>query len=143
MIDKATGLSEKQKAFCDYYIANGGNGTQAAKDAGYKGKSDGTYAVTANENLRKPKIKAYIAERMTEIESNRIASAEECMQILTSIARGEATDVDSKGNVIPVPCGARTKAAELMLRVHGSFNDKLSIKNEGPIVLAGDDLVPD
>ena len=23
MIDKATGLSEKQKAFCDYYIANG------------------------------------------------------------------------------------------------------------------------
>lgn len=138
MIDKATGLSEKQKAFCDYYIANGGNGTQAAKDAGYKGKNDSTYAVTANENLRKPKIKAYIAERIAEIESNRIASADEAMQIITSLARGEP---NANGKLPPAIVQAR--CAETLLRVYGKFDDKLTVRNEGPIVLAGDDLVPD
>ena len=66
MIDKATGLSEKQKAFCDYYIANGGNGTQAAKDAGYKGKNDKVFDSVARENLGKPRIKKYIDENSTK-----------------------------------------------------------------------------
>lgn len=138
MIDKATGLSEKQKAFCDYYIANGGNGTQAAKDAGYKGKSDSAYAVIANENLRKLKVKEYIDERMAEIESNRIASADEAMQIITSLARGEP---NANGKLPPAIVQAR--CAETLLRVYGKFDNKLTVRNEGPIVLAGDDLVPD
>lgn len=126
--DAETGLTEKQKAFCDYYITCHGNATEAAKQAGYKAKN--ARGIGA-ENLTKPNILKYIQERMKVIESNRIASAEECMQILTSIARGEGKDSD------------KVKAIELVLRVNGSFNDKLSIKTEGPIVLAGDELVQD
>ena len=138
MIDKATGLSEKQKAFCDYYIANGGNGTQAAKDAGYKGKNDKVFDSVARENLGKPRIKKYIDERMAEIESKRIASADEAMQIITSLARGEP---NANGKLPPAIVQAR--CAETLLRVYGKFDDKLTVCNEGPIVLAGDDLVPD
>lgn len=138
MIDKATGLSEKQKAFCDYDIANGGNGTQAAKDAGYKGKNDKVFDSVARENLGKPRIKKYIDERMAEIESKRIASADEAMQIITSLARGEP---NANGKLPPAIVQAR--CAETLLRVYGKFDDKLTVRNEGPIVLAGDDLVPD
>ena len=138
MIDKATGLSEKQKAFCDYYIANGGNGTQAAKDAGYKGKNDKVFDSVARENLGKPRIKKYIDERMAEIESKRIASADEAMQIITSLARGEP---NANGKLPTAIVQAR--CAETLLRVYGKFDDKLTVRNEGPIVLAGDDLVPD
>ena len=138
MIDKATGLSEKQKAFCDHYIANGGNGTQAAKDAGYKGKNDKVFDSVARENLGKPRIKKYIDERMAEIESKRIASADEAMQIITSLARGEP---NANGKLPPAIVQAR--CAETLLRVYGKFDDKLTVRNEGPIVLAGDDLVPD
>ena len=138
MIDKVTGLSEKQKAFCDCYIANGGNGTQAAKDAGYKGKNDKVFDSVARENLGKPRIKKYIDERMAEIESKRIASADEAMQIITSLARGEP---NANGKLPPAIVQAR--CAETLLRVYGKFDDKLTVRNEGPIVLAGDDLVPD
>lgn len=138
MIDKATGLSEKQKAFCDYYIANGGNGTQAAKDAGYKGKNDKVFDSVARENLGKPRIKKYIDERMAEIESKRIASADEAMQIITSLARGEP---NANGKLPPAIVQAR--CAETLLRVYGKFDDKLTVRNEGPVVLAGDDFVPD
>lgn len=138
MIDKATGLSEKQKAFCDYYIANGGNGTQAAKDAGYKGKNDKVFDSVARENLGKPRIKKYIDERMAEIESKRIASADEAMQIITSLARGEP---NANGKLPPAIVQAR--CAETLLRVYGKFDDKLTVRNEGPIVLAGDNFVPD
>ena len=138
MIDKATGLSEKQKSFCDYYIANGGNGTQAAKDAGYKGKNDKVFDSVARENLGKPRIKKYIDERMAEIESKRIASADEAMQIITSLARGEP---NANGKLPPAIVQAR--CAETLLRVYGKFDDKLTVRNEGPVVLAGDDLVPD
>ena len=138
MIDKATGLSEKQKAFCDYYIANGGNGTQAAKDAGYKGKNDKVFDSVARENLGKPRIKKYIDERMAKIESKRIASADEAMQIITSLARGEP---NANGKLPPAIVQAR--CAETLLRVYGKFDDKLTVRNEGPVVLAGDDFVPD
>ena len=138
MIDKATGLSEKQKAFCDYYIANGGNGTQAAKDAGYKGKNDKVFDSVARENLGKPRIKKYIDERMAEIESKRIASADEAMQIITSLARGEPYAYGK----LP-PAIVQSRCAETLLRVYGKSDDKLTVRTEGPLALAGDDPVPD
>ena len=59
-------LTMKQKAFCDHYIANNGNGTQAAREAGYKG-NDVTLGAVSTENLRKPLIKAYIDANMQPI----------------------------------------------------------------------------
>lgn len=82
-------LTPKQKAFADNYIENGGNATAAAISAGYSKK---TAAVTAFENLRKPNILGYIAERQREYESAKIATLQEIQEIRTAIARGEEKD---------------------------------------------------
>jgi phage terminase small subunit len=54
-------LTPKQEKFYKRYISNDFNGVEACKFAGYKG-TDGTLAVVANENLRKPNIMKAIAE---------------------------------------------------------------------------------
>lgn len=81
-------LTPRQKAFADYYIELG-NAEEAAVKAGYsKAYARGqSYKLLANVG-----IKAYVDERMEEIESNRIMKADEALQLLTSIARGEVMD---------------------------------------------------
>ena len=80
-----TKLTEKQKRFADYYIETG-NATQAAVKAGYSKK----YANTnASKLLQNTTIKNYIDEKLEEMSSQRIASANEVMELLTSAARGE------------------------------------------------------
>ena len=81
-------LTPKQKAFCDYYIQTG-NASDAARKAGY---SEKTAPFIGAENLKKPKISAYIAERLAEADKKRIADADEVMQFYTSVLRGEVKD---------------------------------------------------
>lgn len=81
-------LTPKQKAFCDYYIECA-NATEAAIRAGYSKK---TAKVIGAENLSKPYLSQYIAQRMKQIEDKRIAKAEEVMQFFTSTMRGEVKD---------------------------------------------------
>lgn len=78
-------LTPKQAKFVDEYVISG-NATEAAKKAGYAGK---TIRKTASENLTKPDIKEAIERRMKEIESQKIADGKEAMEGLSSIARQE------------------------------------------------------
>lgn len=81
-------LTEKQKKFADYYIELG-NATQAAIKAGYSAK----YANTnASKLLQNTTIKSYIDERMEQLASKRIMSAQEAVELLSSIARAEITE---------------------------------------------------
>lgn len=84
-------LTLKQKAFCDFYLENGGVGADAARKAGYKGSPHSLESM-ACENLRKPAITAYIAERMAKIDSDKIATLEEIQQFRTQLLRGEVKD---------------------------------------------------
>ena len=81
-------LTPKQKAFSDYYIECG-NATEAAKRAGY---SEKTAYRTGADNIKKPQIIDYIAERTKPKEDNRIASGDEVMEFLTAVMRGEIKD---------------------------------------------------
>lgn len=81
-------LTEKQKKFADYYIELG-NATQAAIKAGYAKRSAQQMGA---ENLLKPVIKSYIDERLEQIASERIMSAQEAVELLSSIARAEITE---------------------------------------------------
>lgn len=81
-------LTPKQKAFADEYLICG-NATQAAKKAGYKEKA--AYAMGA-ENLKKPQISAYIAERQKQVEDSRIADVKEVMEFYSAVLRGEVKD---------------------------------------------------
>lgn len=121
-------LTNKQRRFCEEYLVDL-NGTQAAIRAGY---SKHTANRIATENLSKPVIKEFIAQRMAEKESELIASQSEVMKYLTSVIRGQ-----SKSSVVVVePTGAREiekspdekeklKAAELLGKAHGIFTEKI------------------
>lgn len=81
-------LTPKQKTFADEYLICG-NATEAARKAGYNPKSA---RQIATENLAKPSISAYIAERQKQIEDSRIANIKEVLEFYSSVLRGEIKD---------------------------------------------------
>ena len=81
-------LTPKQKAFADEYLMCG-NAAEAARKAGY---SEKTATVIGSENLSKPNILEYIAERQKQIEDSRIANIKEVLEFYSSVLRGEIKD---------------------------------------------------
>lgn len=79
-------MTVKQKKFADEYIKTG-NATQSAVAAGYNEKSARQIGA---ENLSKPYINAYISEQLEKIESHKVMNANEALQRITMIARGES-----------------------------------------------------
>ena len=144
-------MTPKQKRFCDEYLIDT-NATQAAIRAGYSEKT--AYAI-GNENLSKPEIRAYIDERLAEIQSKSIADATEVMQYLTSVLRGEEKEevivVEgcgegySSARHIDKAVGAKDKlkAAELLAKRYGLLTDKVGIEGVVPVVISGDDDLED
>lgn len=59
-------LSEKEKKFCEIYCQFGVSGVEAIYEAGYSPKDKKTAYSMASENLRKPKILAYIEQLYKE-----------------------------------------------------------------------------
>lgn len=128
-------LTQKQKRFCDEYIICL-NATEAAIKAGYAKKS--AYSI-GSENLRKPEIKAYIDERLGEIRGKKIAEAEEIMEYLTKVVRGESESeivvIEGEGlgessarKVTKNPDEKeKLKAAELLGKRYGLFTDKVEL----------------
>lgn len=140
-------LTEKQKRFADYYVETT-NATESAIRAGYSAKSA---ARTGSENLHKPYIKEYIAKRLKQLESKRIASAEEVLQYLTRVVRGTETeevvvvegvgDGRSEATKVDKTLSAkdRIKAAELLGKRYMLFTDKQQVEIAVPTIISGDD----
>ena len=136
-------LTEKQKKFADYYIELG-NATQAAIKSGYSSK----YANTnASKLLQNTTIKSYIDERLSQLASERIVSAEEVLEFLSSVMRNEQKEEVLKGvgmgeqakTHIEVSAKDRVKAAELLGKRYALFTDKTEMTvTEVPVFL--DDL---
>lgn len=85
-------LTQKQKAFADEYIKNGGNATQAYISAGY---SENGANRSAQKLLSKAVISQYIAEKMERIEKEQhrdIMSLAEIQERRSKIAKGEVVD---------------------------------------------------
>ncbi len=137
-------MTEKQRRFCDAYLANGCNATQAAIEAGYRKK---TARSVGSENLTKPDISAYLSEQIRKMHSSKIASADEILSFLSSVAMGEEkeTVVASNGKVVEVPVSMqnRMKASDMILRAHGRYNQSLNITGSVPVVITGTDELED
>lgn len=119
-------LTEKQKRFADEYIISG-NATQAAIKAGYSKK---TAAVIGTENLIKPNIKNYIDERLEELKSERTADAQEVLEYLTGVMRGDEKEevMTEDGVAYREPSVKdKLKAAELLGKRHALFTEKQEI----------------
>lgn len=117
--NKQPELTEKQKRFCEYYIQNP-NATEAALKAGYAKKA--AYA-TGAENLKKPQIQQYIDEALKSMQSKRIADAEEVLEYLTGVMRGDIKDQFEMDASI----SDRNKAAELLGKRYKLFVDKQEV----------------
>lgn len=80
--------NKKWERFCLEY-AKDPNATKAYKNAGYKVKNDASAGSSANKLLKNVKIQARLAELHEEMKSEKIASATEIQERLTSILRME------------------------------------------------------
>jgi phage terminase small subunit len=81
-------LTLKQRRFINAYIANGGNATDAARQAGYK-QTPEALRVTACRMLTKANIQSRIAERLAEDD----VTADEVKKTLASQMRADVTDL--------------------------------------------------
>lgn len=79
-------MTERQKRFCDEYLIDL-NATQAAIRAGY---SEKTAEQTASRLLSFVKVKTYISEQLERIHNENTADAQEVMEYLTAVMRGNS-----------------------------------------------------
>lgn len=140
-------MNARQKRFCDEYLIDC-NATQAAIRAGYSIK---TAKQIGQENLTKPYLKAYIDEQLEILHNEKIATADEVLQYLTSIMRGEHKEQTlkfigegvQKITNIDVSAKERLKAAELIGKRYGIFKDNLDVGGSIPVVISGGDELED
>lgn len=127
MADKK--MTEKQMRFCDEYLTDM-NATQAAIRAGY---SEKTAYSQGQRLLKNVEVKAYIDEQIERIHSEKTADAQEVLEYLTAVMRGEHKEQvlyligDGMQSVrnIEVSARDRLKAAEMLGRAHMMFTDKV------------------
>lgn len=124
-------MTERQKRFCDEYLIDL-NATQAAIRAGYSPRS----AASIGERLmRKDEIKTYISEQLERIHNENTANAQEVMEYLTAVMRGESVSHvlafvgDGYQKVIEKPPDEKEKlkAAELLGKRYSLFTDKVEL----------------
>ena len=144
-------MTKKQQRFCDEYLVDC-NATQAAIRAGYSEKT--AYSIGV-ENLKKPELKNYIEQRLQDMQDKTVASAEEVIQYLTSVLRGQSSAeivvVEGTGDgcseartVQKAPDEKeRLKAAELLGKRYGIFTDKMSLDGAIPVIISGEENLPE
>ena len=137
-------MTDKQKLFCDEYIANKCNGTLAYKKAYPNIKNDMVAGSAASRLLKNVEVKTYISGRLEELHDERTADAKEVIEYLTSVLRGQ-----SKAEVVVVEgtgegCSEarlmdktpdekeRLKAAELLGKYYALFTERTQA--EGGVV---------
>ena len=142
-------LTIKQKAFANYYIELG-NATESYIKAGYKASERKVAEVEGCKLLKNPKIDNYIKKRMEQIESNRIAKAEEVLAFLSASLRGEvleevvSTKSDGSGGIEPVilrkqlSAKDRIKAAELLGKRYALFTEKVDLEGNVGVTIIDD-----
>ena len=150
-------VTPKQKRFCDEYLIDC-NAVEAAKRAGYKGQTCQNASRWLDPNSTEKynaEMHLYIQNRLEEMQSKKIASAQEVMQYLTSVLRGEEVeemivvegmgDGYSSARSVDKSVGAkeRIKAAELLAKRYGLLTDKIGVQGVVPVVISGDDELED
>ena len=118
-------ISQAQKNFVDYFIETG-NQTEAYKQAC---KTDNSAAASASKLLRNNKVKQYLDARMAAVDSDKIATAEDVLEYLTRVMRGEEKDQFG----LDAGLSDRTKAAELLGKRYMLFKEQLDVNLEGDI----------
>lgn len=142
-------MTEKQKIFCDEYLKDL-NATRAYKVAYPNVKKDTVAATNGGRMLRNAEVKTYIDEQLQELHNERTADAQEIMEYLTSVLRGESKSeivvIEGEGDGMSSAKRMkkapdekeRLKAAELLGKRFGIFSEKININGTVPVVIEDD-----
>ncbi|WP_302822276.1 terminase small subunit [Eubacterium callanderi] len=145
------GMTEKQKRFADEYLIDL-NGTRAYKVAYPSVKKDQVAATAAGRLLRNVEVKTYIDEQLEKIHNEKTADAQEVMEYLTAVMRGETESSvlslcgDGCQEILEKPPDEkeRLKAAELLGKRYSLFTDKIEHGGDiGGVVIVNDIPKPD
>lgn len=150
-------LNDREIAFAKEFIRNGANAYKAALSAGYSPKT-ARYASKwlnpqkpSGKSKYKPQLREYIDQLIEEAESEKTATPKEILEYFSSVVRGESQAQivvtvgtgDGCSEAIRVMKNPdekeRLKAAELLGRAYGIFNDRLNISEPVPVILSGAD----
>ena len=145
------GMTEKQKRFADEYLIDL-NGTRAYKVAYPRVKNDETAKAAASRLLTNVNVKTYIDEQLEKIHNEKTADAQEVMEYLTAVMRGETESSvlslcgDGCQEILEKPPDEkeRLKAAELLGKRYSLFTDKVEHGGDiGGVVIVNDIPKPD
>lgn len=134
-------MTDRQRKFADEYLIDC-NAEKAAIRAGY---SERYARGNAHKLVARSGVKEYIEEKMNEVSSERIATATEVMEYLTSVMRGKSESAvlalcgDGCQEVIYKSADEkeRLKAAELLGKRYAIFTDKMNLEVE-PVTIVND-----
>jgi len=142
-------MTDNQRKFCDEYLIDC-NATRAYKAAYPRIKNDNVAKSAGNRLLTFVDIKEYIQTRLDEMASAKVATAEEVIQYLTSVMRGESDsevvvvtgDGDGYSSAERVKKNPdekeRLKAAELLGKRYGLFTDKVNVAGTTKVTIVDD-----
>ena len=127
MKKRAGRLTERQRRFADLYLKLG-NAAKAAEQAGFKR----SYAQGAK---RQAAVREYLRERLEAMRMANVADANEVLESLSAVMRGEL-----EGDKSDRSAASRMKAAEMLGRRLGVFSEAAAVP-AAPVVLVDD--IPD
>lgn len=118
-------LTPKQKAFVREYKKNGGNGTQAAINAGY---SEESARAISSENLTKPYIQEALKQEEKKLQEKYEYTIDDMVRELDDVKMKADAEQNRQ---------AQIKAIELKGKAFGLFIDRQEITGKD-----GKDLMP-
>lgn len=135
-------MTAKQKRFCEEYLVDC-NATQAAIRTGYSKK---TARAVGQRLLTNVDIKKYIEQQFQKLKTEKIADAQEVLEYLTSVMRGEQKEqvalLTGEGvqNLVQKDVSAkdRLKAAELIGKRYALFTEKVELQGETTVQIVDD-----
>ncbi|MDR0819753.1 MAG: terminase small subunit [Oscillospiraceae bacterium] len=126
-------MTDKQRIFCDEYIRCN-NQTEAYLIAYPHTKNRNTAGVLANQLRKHKEIASYIKEQTEKISNGRIADAQELLERLTAMIRGELeeeTVVWVRGEPTTmktkIKIREQQKAIEMLGKYHRLFTEKIEL----------------
>lgn len=147
-------MTERQKRFADEYLQDL-NATRAYRAAYPAVKKDDTARAAGSRLLANVNVRAYIDEKLAEIQSKKIADAQEILEYLTSVIRGKsmAEIVVTEGLGEGISEARRMekapdekeklKAAEILAKYHNLLTPKIEASNQGGGVILMTPVMPD
>lgn len=131
-------LTEKQKIFADEYLVDL-NATRAYRVAYPSVKKDAAAAAAGARLLRNVKVSGYINDCLEKMHNKRTADAQEVVEYLSSVLRGESQAEEIVVEGIGEGCSEaraikktpsekdRLKAAELLGKRYALFTNKMEL----------------